>query len=54
MFYMDTYIEVKLYDVTKEESSNIFKNIDNIFSEYHKLSDRYNAYDNINITKNKT
>ena len=47
MFYMDTYIEVKLYDVTKEESSNIFKNIDNIFSEYHKLSDRYNAYDDI-------
>lgn len=50
MFYMDTYIEVKLYDIDKNESDLIFKEIDNIYNKYHKLSDRYKSYDNfINI-----
>jgi thiamine biosynthesis lipoprotein len=45
MFYMDTYIEVKLYDVSN--SKEIFDEIDNIYKSYHELTDRYNAYDNI-------
>ena len=47
MFYMDTHIVVKLYDISKEESDNLFKEIDNIYSDYHKLTDRYNSYDGI-------
>src|SRR5574344_1748244 len=50
MFYMDTYIEIKLYGVDKKETNNVFKKVDNIFKEYHQLSDRYNEYDNkINV-----
>jgi thiamine biosynthesis lipoprotein len=45
MFYMDTYIEVKLYDVLN--SKKIFDEIDNMYKSYHELTDRYNAYDNI-------
>ena len=47
MIYMDTYIEVKLYDVSKNDSENIFKEIDNIYKEYHELIDRYNEYNGI-------
>ena len=45
MFYMDTYIEVKLYDV--KDSEKIFAEVEKIFSEYHKLVDRYNEYDGL-------
>ena len=47
MFYMDTYIEIKLYDKTKDESDDIFNNIDKIYKEYHELSDRYNEYEGV-------
>lgn len=47
MFYMDTHIVVKLYDISKEESDKLFKEIDNIYSDYHKLTDRYNSYEDI-------
>lgn len=47
MFYMDTYIEVKLYDVDKSDAELVFSEIDSIYSEYHKLSDRYKSYDNV-------
>ena len=45
MFYMDTYIEIKLYDVSN--SSEVFKKIDSIYKEYNQLCDRYNSYDGI-------
>lgn len=47
MFYMDTYIEVKLYDVDKESADKVLNHIDDMYSKYHKLTDRYNSYDNI-------
>ena len=47
MFYMDTHIEVKLYDVSKSKASKLLKEIDNIYSEYHKLTDRYYSYDDL-------
>lgn len=43
-FYMDTYINVKIYENVKPE---IFKEIDNIYRTYHELADRYNNYDGI-------
>lgn len=58
LFYMDTYIQVKLYDCANSEE--IFNKIDNIYKEYHELTDRYNSYDGIinvyylnNVLKNK-
>ena len=47
-FYMDTYINVKVNSVkSKSEMDSIFEDIDYLFSSYHKLSDRYNEYDDI-------
>lgn len=44
-FYMDTYINVKIYDA--ENSENVFKKIEKIYKEYHELADRYHGYDNL-------
>ncbi len=45
MFYMDTYIEVKLYDT--DNSNIIFDEIDDIYKKYHQLADRYSKYDKL-------
>ncbi|MBP3920657.1 MAG: FAD:protein FMN transferase [Bacilli bacterium] len=47
-FYMDTIITIKFYSCNKKESEEIIKDIDNIYREYHILTDRYNGYDNVN------
>lgn len=48
LFYMDTYINIKLYtNKSNKEIDKIFKEIDQIFLEYHQLTDYYNKYDNI-------
>lgn len=46
MNYMDTIINIKLYDNSKKALEALSK-IDEIYSEYDKLADRYKAYDNI-------
>lgn len=48
LFYMDTYINVKFYSDSEVKAKNIMENIDNIYREYHELTDRYNGYDDIN------
>ena len=48
LFYMDTYINVKFYLDNKEKANNIMIGIDDIYREYHELTDRYNSYDGIN------
>lgn len=47
-FYLDTYINVRLYsNKNKKEVEEIFDEIDYLYSEYHKLTDKYNSYDNL-------
>lgn len=47
-FYLDTYISVRLYsNKNKEEVEEIFDEIEYLYSEYHKLTDKYNSYDGI-------
>jgi len=47
-FYLDTYINVRLYsNKTEEEVNDIFDEIDYLYSEYHMLTDKYNSYDDI-------
>lgn len=46
LFYMDTYINIKVYTDNKE-TDKIFREIDKIYKEYHELTDRYNSYDNV-------
>lgn len=48
MFYMDTYINVKIYTNDKKKANEALKEIDHIFETYHKLTDRYNSYDDVN------
>lgn len=48
IFYMDTYIYVKLYSEDKNKANNALKKVENIYKEYHELTDRYNDYNNIN------
>lgn len=47
LFYMDTYIEVRLYSNNKEKAESALKEVDKIYKTYHQLSDRYNAYDHL-------
>ncbi len=43
-FYMDTYINVKIYSNNDKLVDTAFQEIDSIYNEYHKLTDRYNPY----------
>lgn len=47
-FYMDTYINVKLYCDSRSIADDIFNGIDSIYRDYHMLTDRYNSYDGVN------
>lgn len=48
LFYMDTYINVKIYCDSKDMANQILSDIDDIYQEYHILTDRYNSYDAVN------
>ena len=45
---MDTFINVKFYCNDKSKASDIMNGIDDIYRDYHELTDRYNSYDGIN------
>ena len=44
-FYMDTYINVKLYSNSENKALKALDEIDKIFMEYHNLTDMYNSYE---------
>ena len=44
---MDTYINIKIYDVDEKTKDLAFDNIDKVYKKYHELSNRYQEYDNI-------
>lgn len=45
--YMDTYIEIKVYDVDKDVAMKYLSDAEEMFREYHELTDRYNSYDGV-------
>ena len=47
LFYMDTYIYIKIYSDNEELAKKTLKEVDSLYQEYHQLSDRYNHYDGI-------
>lgn len=47
-FYMDTYINVKIYCDSEDFALEVLNEVEAIYSEYHILTDRYNGYDGIN------
>ncbi len=44
LFYMDTYIDIKIKAKNKNQADKVLDKVDNIFHEYHMLTDRYNGY----------
>lgn len=48
-FYMDTVINVKFYCDDSNKADRLFNDIDNIYKEYHELTDRYNDYGIVNV-----
>lgn len=52
LFYMDTYINIKIYCDNEKKALKVFEDIENIYKDYHILTDRYNEYEDIyNIYK---
>lgn len=47
IYYMDTYIYVKIYDNNKKRVDTVLNEIEKIYKEYHELTDRYNHYDGV-------
>jgi thiamine biosynthesis lipoprotein len=48
LFYMDTYINVKVYGNDADKANEVLDEVDKIYKEYHELTDRYNEYNNLN------
>jgi len=47
LFYMDTYINVKIYTNDSNKAKSALKGVEDIYKRYHQLTDRYNSYDNL-------
>lgn len=47
LFYMDTYINIKIYSSDNEAAEEALDKIEKMYEEYDQLSDRYTSYDNI-------
>ena len=44
-FAMDTYINIRVY--SKQEEAKILKEAEELFMYYHRLTDRYNSYEDV-------
>ena len=42
-FYMDTYLNVKIYSKDKKEADQTLEEIDKIYDYYHRLTDRFHS-----------
>ena len=47
LFYMDTYIYVKIEAKDEKKATEALEQVEQIYDSYHKLADRYQAYDGI-------
>ena len=47
VFYMDTYINIKIYTNDKDGANKALEEADKIYKDYHELTDRYNIYEGI-------
>ncbi|MDD4027888.1 MAG: FAD:protein FMN transferase [Bacilli bacterium] len=48
MFFMDTYINIKIYDLKFEDKDKVYNEIYDIYSVYDALCDRYTDYIGVN------
>lgn len=49
LFYMDTYIEVKIYSRNKAKAIKALEEVNNIYKTYNNLSDRFTTYNELNV-----
>ncbi|MEG2322576.1 MAG: FAD:protein FMN transferase [Bacilli bacterium] len=54
LFYMDTVINIKIYDNDKKKVNKAFNEIENIFKEYQKLTDYYNSNSDLSKLNNSS
>ena len=47
LYYMDTYINIKIYTNDSKKANKALEYIDNLYKKYHELTDRYNSYPNM-------
>lgn len=47
IFYMDTYIYVKIYSDDEDKATSALNKVESLYKNYHELSDRYNHYDGL-------
>ncbi len=47
-YYMDTYIYVKIYSSDNKLANEALNEVENIYKNYHILTDKYNSYKNVN------
>lgn len=46
--YMDTYIEVRIYDNNKNKASRVLNDVEDLYKEYSILTDKYKEYEKVN------
>ncbi len=49
LFYMDTYINITIYNESKEKANAALDKIDSIYKNYHDLTNRYEENELINV-----
>ncbi len=57
LFYMDTHINIKIYENSATKADEILNEIETIYKDYHILSNRYESFSdikNINYINNNT
>lgn len=54
LFYMDTIINIKLYNITEKEANIAFENIENIYKQYEEITDFYNEESELYKINNTT
>lgn len=53
LFYMDTYINIKLY-TTEQKANEAFIELDKLYSKYHNMTDIYNEKSEISKVNNSS
>lgn len=49
LFYMDTYINVTIYSDSTTDAENALNEVDNIYKNYHDLTNRYEKNELVNV-----
>ncbi|MDD4608121.1 MAG: FAD:protein FMN transferase [Bacilli bacterium] len=54
LFYMDTYIQIKIYTTSQIKADNAFTEVEEIYKKYHQLTDRFSTDGGVYYINNNT